>query len=134
MISNFFQSIDMVLVSIPSFGGLMCYIIEVGQGHQRFTLPPGCNAQFKDHIIFSDLSIRLPSDSIHFDWSWDTTDMFKEPSATVSEELKKLQNFGVNRPTLESLNLRMAVNRENQHKKTRCTRFWFLDCLHKSRR
>ena len=83
---------------------------HLGQGHQRFILPPGCNAQFRDHIIFSDLSIRLPSDTIHFDWSWDTTEMFTEPSAIVSEELRKLQEFGVDRPTLESLNLRMAVN------------------------
>ena len=36
--------------------------------------------------------------------------MFTEPAAVVSNELIKLQEFGVNRPTLESLNLRMAVN------------------------
>ena len=83
---------------------------HLGPGHQRFELPPGCSAQFRDHTIYSDLSIRLPSDSIQFDWSWDTTEMFTEPAAVVSNELLKLQEFGVNRPTLESLNLRMAVN------------------------
>jgi hypothetical protein len=72
----------------------------------KFHLSPGCSAQFHSHKVFSDLSIKLPSDFIQLEWTWEPTeDLFREAEnyKLIRPELERLQNFGIDRPRLTDL-------------------------------
>ena len=40
---------------------------HLGRGSQRFQLSPGCTAEFQDHIVYSDLSIKMKEEVMHFE-------------------------------------------------------------------
>jgi hypothetical protein len=81
----------------------------------RFHLSSGCFAQFPSHRVFSDLSIKLPSDFVQLEWEWESVDhMFREVTGAkyVMPELERLTQFGMDRPRLADLQtLLMQSNR-----------------------
>jgi hypothetical protein len=77
--------------------------IHLGRGSQKFHLSPGCQADFEQHLVFSDLTIKLPADIIHYEWEWEPLDLIQMPVAEVSTELAKLREFGLHRPRLTDL-------------------------------
>ena len=82
---------------------------HLGRGSQRFQLPAGCVARFNDHVVYSDMAIKMPAETLHFQWNWASLDMFNEPAVKVDDELLRLQSFGINRPSLASLGLTMST-------------------------
>ena len=68
---------------------------HLGRGPQTFTLPSGCTAQFQDHVVYSDMTIKMPSETLHFEWKWQALDMFSTPATEVGPELARLETFGV---------------------------------------
>jgi hypothetical protein len=77
-------------------------------GLQQFTLTPGCQAQFQDHHLFSDLSIKMPSKTKPSFWDWEEMKIFKQ-TPSISSDLVKLQTFGLDRIALSTLNLQRAA-------------------------
>ena len=83
---------------------------HLGRGSQRFQLPPGCIARFRDHVVYSDMAIKMPAEVLHFQWNWVSVEMFNQPAVKIDNELLRLQSFGINRPTLSSLGLTMSTS------------------------
>jgi len=75
---------------------------HVPRGPSRFHLSPGCTANFQDHIIQADLSIKLPSDFIQFEWEWEPLDDIYQPIDIVPA-LEDLRQFGLDRPRLSDV-------------------------------
>ena len=72
----------------------------------RFHLSPGCFAQFPSHRVFSDLSIKLPTDFVQLEWEWESVDdVFREVTGVkyIMPELDRLNQFGMDRPRLADL-------------------------------
>ena len=113
------QNQYMVYLTTPMTVPLTCrdphtketYSMEkhLARGAQQFQLHPGCRAIFREHVVYSDMSIKMPSDTMRFNWDWQPLQMFGVPAAIIPQELKLLQRFGVTRPTLSDLNL-VAAN------------------------
>jgi hypothetical protein len=53
---------------------------HLGAGSQTFTLSSGCEAQFSQHLVLSDLNIKMPADVLHFTWNWVPADLFEAPA------------------------------------------------------
>jgi len=83
---------------------------HLGRGSQQFHLSPGCEAYFSYHQVFSDLSIKMPAEILHFEWSWDPLNMLNMLPTEVSPELERLQKFGIHRPQLTDLQYLSAQN------------------------
>ena len=82
----------------------------------RFHLSPGCYAQFPNHRVFSDLSIKLPSDFVQLEWEWESVDhLFKEVVGAkyVLPELERLNQFGMDRPRLADLQTLLMQTQRN---------------------
>ena len=80
----------------------------------KFHLSAGCSAQFPKHKIFSDLSIKLPTDFIHLNWEWEPiTELLQTSDGHgIQPELARLTEFGIGRPRLADLqNLLMNAKR-----------------------
>ncbi len=86
---------------------------HLGKGSQQFHLSPGCEAIFSKHQVFSDLSIKMPAEIVHFEWSWDPLTMVNMLPQEVSPELQRLQTFGLHRPQLTDLQFLSAQNSQN---------------------
>ena len=86
---------------------------HLGRGSQQFHLSPGCEAYFSTHQVFSDLSIKMPAEIIHFEWSWEPLSMLDMLPTEVSPELARLRKFGVNRPALTDLQYMTAQRSQN---------------------
>ena len=76
---------------------------HLGRGSQQFHLSPGCEAYFNVHQVFSDLSIKMPAEILHFEWSWDPLTMVNMLPDQVVPELQRLRKFGLHRPALTDL-------------------------------
>ena len=83
---------------------------HLGAGVQCFHLPPGCVARFSEHRVYSDMTLKMPAETLHFELAWSSTKMFSQPSAEIDNELSHLQNFGIYNPDLTSLGLVMSTS------------------------
>jgi hypothetical protein len=72
-------------------------------GSQTFTLSSGCEAQFSEHLVLSDLNIKMPADILHFTWIRVPANLFEAPSEKVAPNLQKLATLGISRPKLKDL-------------------------------
>ncbi len=86
---------------------------HLGRGSQQFHLSPGCEAYFSTHQVFSDLSIKMPAEIIHFEWTWEPLTMLDLLPSEVTPELDRLRQFGVNRPALMDLQYMAAQRSQN---------------------
>jgi hypothetical protein len=83
---------------------------HLGAGSQTFTLSSGCEAQFLEHLVLSDLNIKMPADVLHFTWDWTPADLFEHNEDKVAPQLKKLETLGMNRPKLKDLRYHMSAS------------------------
>ncbi len=83
---------------------------HLGAGSQTFTLSSGCEAQFSEHLVLSDLNIKMPADVLHFTWDWVPTDLFDAPSEQVAPDLQKLARLGMSRPKLKDLQYQISAS------------------------
>ncbi len=83
---------------------------HLGAGSQTFTLSSGCEAQFAEHLVLSDLNIKMPADVLHFTWDWVPTDLFDAPSEQVAPDLQKLARLGMSRPKLKDLQYQISAS------------------------
>jgi hypothetical protein len=79
---------------------------HLGSGSQTFTLSSGCEAQFLEHLVLSDLNIKMPADVLHFTWNWTPADLF-EQTEQVAPQLRRLETLGMSRPKLKDLKYHM---------------------------
>ena len=77
--------------------------LHLPRGPSRIHLSPGCEATFAQHHVFADLSIKMPAETLHFDWEWDPLDLLHMPQTDISKELARLREFGIHRPVLTDL-------------------------------
>jgi hypothetical protein len=68
---------------------------HLGPGSQTFTLSSGCEAQFAEHLVLSDLNIKMPADVLHFTWNWVPADLFDAPTEQVALDLQRLAQLGM---------------------------------------
>jgi hypothetical protein len=91
---------------------------HVGAGITKLYLSPGCRATFQNHLLLSDLAIRLPSDILHFEWNWDPASLANLAINDVPPLLQQLEEGGISRPSLEDLRELKVQNKKTQG-------FWF---------
>ena len=77
--------------------------LHLPRGPSRIHLSPGCEAAFSQHHVFADLSIKMPAETLHFDWEWDPLDLLHMPQTDITKELSRLREFGIHRPVLTDL-------------------------------
>jgi hypothetical protein len=83
---------------------------HLGAGSQTFTLSSGCEAQFAEHLVLSDLNIKMPADVLHFTWDWVPADLFDAPNEQVAPDLQKLAQLGMSRPKLKDLQYQISAS------------------------
>jgi hypothetical protein len=82
----------------------------LGAGPQTFTLSSGCEAQFAEHLVLSDLNIKMPADVLHFTWNWVPANLFDAPTEKVAPDLKRLEQLGISRPKLRDLQYQISAS------------------------
>jgi hypothetical protein len=86
--------------------------LHLPRGPSRIHLSPGCEATFSHHHVFADLSIKMPAETLHFDWEWDPLDLLHMPQTDIAQELQRLREFGIHRPVLTDLQYRSAEQQQ----------------------
>ena len=76
---------------------------HLSKGTSRVYISPGCRAHLASHLIISDISIKLESDLLHFEWRWDEVNMEGLNVDTIIPQLALLEESGLFRPTLSDL-------------------------------
>jgi hypothetical protein len=77
--------------------------IQVRSGITKFHIAPGCRAQFKQHRIISDLTLRSEAEILHYEWNWDNPISSKWYSSLTDVDIEHLQNHGISQPTITDL-------------------------------
>lgn len=79
--------------------------LMIAKGISKFHLSPGCSAQFANHLVTSDLSIREPAEFIEYQWKWDPIQLDTDGlnQAELLPHLQLLAKHGIHNPTLETL-------------------------------
>ena len=89
--------------------------LHLARGPSRFHLSPGCEATFAQHHVFADLSIKMPAETLHFNWEWDPLDLLHMPQKEISQELARLREFGIYRPVLTDLQYRSSEQQQGAY-------------------
>jgi hypothetical protein len=63
----------------------------------------GCRAQLDSHLIISDISVKLETDLLHFEWRWGEVSLDGLDSDTILPQLALLEESGLFRSTLSGL-------------------------------
>ena len=75
----------------------------IPEGISKHFLSPGCQADFKENILFSNTAVRLDSDLIHFEWEWEK-ELFKlNTPQEIMANLQTIQQSGFSAPTLNDI-------------------------------
>ena len=59
------------------------------------------------------MTLKMPAETLHFEWTWSSTKMFSQPSTEIENELTHLQEFGIYNPDLTTLGLVMSTSLSN---------------------
>jgi hypothetical protein len=74
------------------------------RGMERVHISPGCEGSFVNHTVLSDFTIRLDSEIITYDWTWEPLEfMPPEQVSVLTDTIQELQRLGVNRPSFSEL-------------------------------
>jgi hypothetical protein len=76
---------------------------HISKGTSKIYISPGCRAHLEHHLIISDISVKLETDLLHFEWRWDEVSLEGLDSDTISPQLALLEESGLFRPTLSDL-------------------------------
>ena len=77
--------------------------LHLSKGIVKFYLSPGCRLHLQQHLIISDVSIKLDGDLLHFEWRWDEVTLNNLDPEQVNEQLRYLEENGIRRPTFSDL-------------------------------
>jgi Baculovirus F protein len=84
----------------------------IPEGISKHHLSAGCQANFKDHVLFSNNAVRLESDILHFEWQWESKFFEQHKPSDLIESLIEFQTTGNTAPTLNDLS-HMKVKRQS---------------------
>jgi hypothetical protein len=88
--------------------------IQVQAGITKFQIAPGCQAQFKQHRIISDLTPRSEANILHYEWNWDNSNSSKWYSSLTDVDIEHLQNNGIFQPTVTDIQ-QFKILQEHTH-------------------
>ena len=66
-------------------------------------LSPGCKANFREHLLYSDSSISVPTDLLHFEWEWNPFQFLEIQENEVLPLVQELSSAGIHRPTISQI-------------------------------
>ena len=72
-------------------------------GINKFFVSPGCNAHLQDHLVMSDISMKLDSDILHFEWKWNDATLEDLHADQILPQLKLMMDSGIFRPTYSDI-------------------------------
>ena len=75
----------------------------LSKGITKFFVSPGCQAHLLQHLVMSDLSLKLDTDIIHFEWRWDDVSLQDLQADQILPQLQLMLDSGVHRPTYSDL-------------------------------
>jgi hypothetical protein len=73
--------------------------LSLQAGVKKFYLSPGCQTKLDQHFVISDMSLRIDSDIMTFEWPWDNTELLD----SLDDLTNQLQQSGITTPTLEEI-------------------------------
>ena len=69
-------------------------------------LDPGCRAELNDHYVEADLSLRMSSSIVHYNWDWDARVLFPGmPAEIIDQRVQHLRTFGSHQPHVKDIQL-----------------------------
>jgi hypothetical protein len=77
--------------------------LYLAHGINKFFLSPGCNAHLIEHLVMSDISMKLDSDILHFEWRWNDVALRDLQADNILPQLKLMMDSGVFRPTYSDI-------------------------------
>ena len=79
--------------------------LMIPQGVSKFHLSEGCQAQFSNHLVTSDFSIREPGDFIEYQWRWDSIEEIIPQMSfqMISTKVNLFEKVGLYNPTLDDI-------------------------------
>ncbi len=77
--------------------------LYIAPGINKFFLSPGCSAHLIDHLVMSDISMKLDSDILHFEWKWNDATLQDLHADQILPQLKLMMDSGIYRPTYSDI-------------------------------
>ncbi len=82
-------------------------------GPNRFYVSPSCRLQLSDHLIISDLSLKLDNVIKHYEWELDKITFTDEEEARSTDWLTVLNDEKAGRTTLNAIRQALAAERRS---------------------
>jgi hypothetical protein len=82
-------------------------------GPNRFYISPSCRLQLADHLIISDVSLKLDNVIKHYEWELDKITFTDEEEARSTEWLTILNDEKAGRTTLNAIRQALAAERRS---------------------
>jgi len=82
-------------------------------GPNRFYISPSCRLQLADHLIISDVSLKLDNVIKHYEWELDKIAFTEEEEARSTEWLTILNDENAGRTTLNAIRQALAAERRS---------------------
>jgi len=82
-------------------------------GPNRFYISPSCRLQLADHLIISDVSLKLDNVIKHYEWELDKITFTDEEEARSTEWLTVLNDEKAGRTTLNAIRQALAAERRS---------------------
>jgi hypothetical protein len=82
-------------------------------GPNRFYISPSCRLQLADHLIISDVSLKLDNVIKHYEWELDKITFTDEEEARSTEWLTVLNDEKAGRTTLNAIHQALAAERRS---------------------
>ena len=84
----------------------------LAKGINKFNISPGCKAHLQKHLVMSDLSLKLDSDILHFEWHWSDVSLQDLQEDNLLPQLQMMIENGIHTPTYSDLQqLKMDIKR-----------------------
>jgi hypothetical protein len=84
----------------------------LAKGINKFNISPGCKAHLQKHLVMSDLSLKLDSDILHFEWHWSDVSLHDLQEDNLLPQLQLMIDSGIHTPTYSDLQqLKMDIKR-----------------------
>jgi hypothetical protein len=77
--------------------------LYLSRGINKFYLSPGCKAHLLEHLVMSDISLKLDTDILHFEWRWNDVALEQLKPDYILPQLELMQAGGMHRPTFSDL-------------------------------
>ena len=77
--------------------------LYVAKGINKFHLSAGCQAHLTEHLVMSDMSLKLDTDILHFEWRWNDVALQDLHPDLILPQLAMMEESGLYRPTYADL-------------------------------